>query len=99
MPVRGRPFPKGNPGRSRGTRRKTTLAMEALLAGEAEALSRKAVELALAGDTVALKLCLDRILPVRKGRPVALPLPPVEDASGVRAALTMLVAATAQGDV
>ena len=45
----------------------------ALLEGEAEALTRKAVELAMAGDTVALKLVLDRLLP--KGRAIRLDLP------------------------
>ena len=61
----GRPgtFQYGNPGRPRGARNKSTLAAMALLEGEAEALTRKAVELALGGDTVALKLVLDRILP------------------------------------
>jgi hypothetical protein len=62
----------GNPsGRPRGARNKTTLAVEALLDGEAEALTRKAIERALEGDTTALRLCLDRLLPPRKGRPVS----------------------------
>ena len=51
--VRGRPFEKGrsgNPsGRRIGCRNKTTIAAS-LLAGEAEALTRRAVELALVGD-------------------------------------------------
>ncbi len=51
---------------------------EQLLDGEAKALTRKVVELALAGDTVALKLCLERILPIRRGRPVPFALPPIE---------------------
>ena len=38
-------------------------AAEALLDGEAEALTRKAIETALEGDVAALRLCLDR----RKG--------------------------------
>jgi hypothetical protein len=46
------------------------MAAEALLDGEAEALTRKAVELALAGDTVALRLCLERLLPPRRSRRV-----------------------------
>ena len=48
--VRGRPFEKGrsgNPtGRRLGSRNKATLAAAALLAGESEALTRTAVELA-----------------------------------------------------
>lgn len=70
------PGASGNPsGKPRGTRNATTLAVEALLEGEAEALTRKAIDLALEGDTVALRLCLDRIAPPRKGRAVAIDLP------------------------
>ena len=59
----------GNPnGRPPGSRNKTTLAVDALLDGEAETLTRKAIELAKTGDVTALRLCLDRIAPVRKDR-------------------------------
>ena len=62
-PVRGRPFLKGqsgNPrGRRYGSRNKKTLAAAVLLEGEAGALTRKAVELALEGDPTALRLCID----------------------------------------
>ena len=61
-------FAKGNPGRPAGARHKYVLAIQDLLDGEAEALGRKAIELALAGDTVALRLCLERIAPPRKER-------------------------------
>jgi hypothetical protein len=37
-----------------------------LLDGEAEALTRKAVELALDGDASALRLCLDRVVGPRR---------------------------------
>ena len=61
---RGRPFQKGqsgNPaGKPKGARNKATLAVEALLDGEAEELTRKAIELAKAGDIPALRICLDR---------------------------------------
>ena len=49
------------------------MAAMALLEGEAEALTRKAIELALAGDTVAMKIVLDRLLP--KGRSLRIDLP------------------------
>ena len=65
--VRGRPFEKGrsgNPaGRRPGSRNKATLAAAALLAGESEALTRTAVDLALAGDPTAMRLCIERVLP------------------------------------
>ena len=44
-------FKKGNPGRRPGSRNKATVAVEALLDGEAEKLTRKAIEMALAGFT------------------------------------------------
>jgi hypothetical protein len=67
--VARRGFPagvSGNPaGRPKGSRNKTTLAIEALLEGEAEALTRKAIERALEGDMAALRLCMDRLAPPR----------------------------------
>lgn len=63
-------FPKGrsgNPaGKPKGVKHKATQAALILLDGEAEALTRKAVELALDGDVTALRLCLDRIAPSLK---------------------------------
>ena len=61
-------FTTGNPGRKPGARHKATRAALSLLDGEAEALSRKAVELALGGDAAALRLCLERIEPSRVSR-------------------------------
>jgi hypothetical protein len=98
---RGKPFSKGesgNPsGRPRGARHKTTLAVEAILDGEAEALTRKAIELATGGDTTALRLCLERISPPRKDRPVAFRLRPVESAAEAAAAMADVVGAVASG--
>ena len=72
-PPRPGAFRPGNPGRPRGCRNRATLAALALLEGEAEALTRRCVEMALAGDATAMRLCLDRLLP--KGRPMRLDLP------------------------
>jgi hypothetical protein len=99
MRPRGRPFPTGNPGRPKGAKHKVTRAAEALLDGEAEVLTRKAVELALKGDGLALRLCLERILPPRKERPLEIDLPPVDGAAGILAASAALVAAAAAGEV
>src|SRR6266436_5483706 len=95
-----RPGQSGNlNGRPKGSRNAATLALESLLDGEAEALTRKAVELALAGDIAALRLCLDRILPPRKDRPVSIQMPPINNAIDARAASAALLAAVASGDL
>ena len=48
---------------------------EELLEGEAEAITRAVIEKAKAGDTTALRICLDRFAPSRKARAVAIDLP------------------------
>lgn len=68
----------GNPaGRPVGSRNRSTVFYEQLLNGQGEALFQKAIELALAGDATALRLCLERISPPRKERTIDLPLPKV----------------------
>ena len=74
-------FAKGNPGRPKGSRHKHVLAIQNLLDGEAETLGRKAIDLALAGDTTALRLCIERIAPARKDSPVAFDLPTMTNAN------------------
>jgi hypothetical protein len=98
-PTRGRPFGPGNPGRPKGARNKATLAAEALLDGEVESITRKAIELAKAGDITAMRLCLDRIVPVRKDRPVAFDLPILEHATDAVRALAAIAKAVADGDL
>jgi Family of unknown function (DUF5681) len=102
-PVRGRPFEKGrsgNPaGRPAGSRNKTTAAAAALLQGESEALTRKAVELALGGDPTAMRLCLERILPPSRERAVNFVLPPIESASDIAAAMKAVTSALAAGAI
>jgi hypothetical protein len=100
---RGRPFEKGrsgNPaGRRPGSRNKATLAAAALLAGESEALTRTAVELALAGDPTAMRLCIERILPPCRERAVRFILPPIESTDDISAAMQAVTAALARGDI
>jgi hypothetical protein len=80
-PARGRrrlfqPGQSGNPaGRRRGSRNSATLAAATLLDGEVLGLTRRAVEAALAGDMLAMKLCLERVLPRCRERPVIFSLP------------------------
>ncbi len=90
----------GNPaGRPPGARNKTTRAAEALLDGEAAALTRKAIQLALDGDTTALRLCMERILSPRRDRPLTFALPKIESAADAAQAMSAIIVAVAAGEV
>ena len=86
-------------GKPRGARDRATLAAETLLGDEAKALTRKAIELALNGDVHALRICLDRVFPTRRGRPVHVPLPEIKAPSDVTAALSAVMAAISRGEL
>lgn len=93
-------FGPGNPGRPRGARHKTTVAVEKLLDADAKAITRKAIDLAKGGDVTALRLCLERIAPVRRGRIIVVQdMPDVKTASDVPVAISFILAAVAAGDL
>ena len=95
-----KPGQSGNPkGKPRGARHRATLAAQELLDGEAEALSRKAIELAMDGDTVALRLCLERIAPRRTDSPVSFPMPDMTSSVDASQAMAGIVRAVADGDL
>jgi len=90
----------GNPqGRPRGSRNKITLLMESLLQEEAGDLTRKVIEMAKAGDSLAMRICMDRLLPAQKDRPIDLPLGPVETLPQIRAGLSTVVQAISDGSI
>jgi Family of unknown function (DUF5681) len=94
------PGVSGNPaGRPPGARHKATMAAEALLDGEAEAIAGKLVELAKSGEMAAIRLAMDRICPPRKDRPVNFALPRLEQASDAAAAAAAISDAVATGDL
>lgn len=84
---------------ARGSRNKATLAVQALLDGEAEGISRKAIELAKDGDLQAIKLVLERVLPPRKDALIELELPKVEKAEDVVSAISAIMEAVARGEL
>ncbi len=94
-------FPKGssgNPaGRPPGSRNRSTLLMEELLEGEGEQLVRKAIELDTAGDILALRLCLERLLPPRKDRTIQLNLPLIATLPQISSAMSTVVQAIGEG--
>lgn len=90
----------GNPsGRPKGARHKSTLAAQQLLDGEAEALARKVIELALAGDVTCLRVCLDRLVPPRKDAPIRISLPQVETSADITKASSVILDAVSSGEL
>src|SRR3954452_6217860 len=69
---RFQPGQSGNPaGKPKGARHRATMAIEEMLAGEAEALTRRCIDMALAGDQVAMRLAMERIATGRCRRSAA----------------------------
>ena len=94
---RGRPFEKGNSGRPRGSKNRSTVVAQALLAGEETELLRKAIEMAKAGDVPLLKFLLDRFLP--KERLIKIDLPRQDFPDEAIDRLEAISRATAEGQI
>lgn len=92
-------FAAGNPGRPAGARNRTTQAIEALLDGEAEKLTRKCITAAKGGDMTAMRLCMERLAPVRKGKPVPFAMPTIDTVADIPKAGKAILAAVAAGDL
>jgi len=95
--TRGRPFAKGNPGRPRGSKNRTTAIAQALLADEETELVRKAIDLAKAEDVQMLKFLLDRLLP--KERLIKLDIPRMDFADEAIDAMAAINGAVAEGHI
>ena len=95
-----RPGESGNPkGRPQGSRNKATILAQEMLDGEVKTLVRKCIDLALAGDQTAMRLCLERLLPPRKDSPVKLKLPKMDGPKAAVSALSALLDAVGQGEL
>jgi hypothetical protein len=99
----GKPFLPGNKhgkGRPVGSRNKATIALQDLLDGEGASITRKVITLAKAGDQMALRLCLERLIPSRRERSVRLSFPQdITTAAGVSGAVAVILDAVGQGEI
>ena len=94
------PGESGNPaGRPLGSRNKTTIMAEQLLDGEAEEIIRKLIDNAKKGEAFAAKLCVERLVPLRKGRAIALEVEPVASPADAMAAAVAIMRALNAGDL
>jgi hypothetical protein len=90
----------GNPaGRPVGSRNQSKVFVEQLLLPHQEALLEKAIELALKGDPVALRLCIERLYPAPKERRIDLPLPQVRNVEEATAALSTVLTGIGEGQI
>ena len=92
-------FSAGNIGRPKGSRNKATIAIESLLQGQAEALTQIAVTKALEGDSIALRLCMERIAPAPKDQPVSFSLPEMKNALDASEAAGSVLSAVSEGEL
>jgi len=87
-------------GRPVGSRNNVTIAAENLIQGESEALSRKLIELALAGNVACLKTAIERIVPICKSKPVQLPnMPRIDSVADASELTSYVIEAIAEGKV
>jgi hypothetical protein len=81
----------------RGTKHRRTLWIEAMSEGDREAIVAKVLKLARAGDRAALRMVVDRIEPVRRGRQIAIKLPAIRNSADVVEAMAKITAAMSRG--
>jgi Family of unknown function (DUF5681) len=97
------PFKKGesgNPdGKPKGTLNKTTTVARRLLDGEAEALVRKVVELALGGDLTCLRICIERLVPPKKDAPIEIALPEIGSIADIPGFFAAATAKLGEGEI
>jgi len=97
------PFQKGQSGdptgRPRGALNRATVLAQTLLSERAESIAGKVIELAERGDMTALRVCMDRLVPVIKHQPIAVELPPIEKPADSVDAAASIAAAVAAGEL
>ena len=95
-PAQYKPGQSGNP---KGSLNKSILEGRAVLEANTTRLLAKAVEFAMAGSQSALKLCVQRLVPILQERPVAVSLPADSTQEDLLAAHAKLVKSLATGEI
>jgi hypothetical protein len=98
--MRGTPFQTGNKqgrGRPPGSRNQVASKSQAILEEHAEILMKRCIHMALEGDVTALRLCMERLIPIRRQRVVRFKMPSVETMAGVDRASQTVVKGVAHG--
>ncbi len=64
-----------------------------------DAIVRAVIAAAKGGDPTAMRLCIERLIPVRKGHPIVFDLPPVKMAADIVGAIGEVARAMAAGEL
>jgi hypothetical protein len=100
--TQGRPFQPGNTfgrGRPQGSRNKATIALQEMLDGHGESITRKCALLALQGNPTALRLCMERLIAPRRDSPIKFKLSAVNTAAEVGQAIGTVLQDVAGGQL
>ena len=90
----------GNPkGKPKGARHKTTQLAYAMMEGGLEAILDQVVAKAKAGDMLACRMIIDKIIPTQKDRTIAIELPPIATLDEVGRAQSEILQAVVDGDI
>ncbi len=90
----------GNPsGRPKGSKNRATLLALAAMEGELDAIVNAIIKAAKAGDMVAARLVVDKLIPAAKDRPVRINLPQITDVATCNQAQAQITASVASGDL
>ncbi len=73
--------------------------LEALLDGKAEELTTKAITMAQGGDPAMMRLCIERLIPPRKDRPINFELPPLKTTQDASLAMLKILEGVARGEL
>jgi len=88
----------GNPkGRGKGARNKTTVMLERMMADDASDVMQSVIDAAKDGDMTAARIIVDRIAPVRKGRPLEIDIPSIAAPGDVVSAYASILGNLASG--
>jgi len=97
--MRGKPFEPGNKhgkGRPPGSRNEKTKLLESL-ESHGEAIIQQCKLLAMKGDRTALRLCVERLIPIAKTPGTHFRLPAIETAADLKNLLPSIVKQTSKG--
>lgn len=90
----------GNPkGKAKGTKNKATLAAEELLTGQLETICKRLIQEALLGNMQAIKMILDRILPIKRDLAVKIEIPALKTTSDALESMRVITEAVIDGDI